>query len=692
MYKSKYSIRKSPIKFKCFQRKGYSLFNSLGREVLIGVLSVATLSHASACGMSTTQMKSDTVRQASWEMTLDDIEVKGSRAPLSTGQAARIVTVLDREQINCVPVQSVNDLLKYVSGIDVRQRGAIGSQTDISIRGGTQEQIAIFLNGINICDPQTGHNAFDIPVDLSEIERIEILEGPAGRVYGASSLLGAINIVTKMPEKSDATIHAETGSFGYFSAGGRFHLKLSKQWNNQLSANIARSDGYSRSKNGHLNADYNGEKVFYQGAFRNKAVQLNWHVGMSTKGFGANTFYSANFDEQYERTFKLYTALQGELDWGKMHLRPAVYWNRNHDRFELIRGSEATYPYNYHRTDVTGGSLNFYFDWKCGRTAVGAEYRNEDIVSGNLGEPLTQPVHIQGTDRDYLFGLNRSNLSFSAEHNLLLRTFTLSAGFVVVKNTWNDMPFTFYPGIDASIRIRDDWKIYASYNSSLRMPSFTELYYSVGGHKADKYLKPEEVNAFEIGVKYLSTSVNASASVFYNRCRNMIDWIMDSSAAEPIWESVNYTKVNTIGTELNFHFNFRKILSEKSILQKMVVAYTYLNEDKTGNRVGITTQSTLEYLRHKLVVNVQLNPYKALNVGVNYRFQDRAGTFTDTYGAVQNYKPYSIVDCRIAWEQSSYNIFLEANNLFGTKYVDYGHVPQPGLWLMAGVKCGFDLF
>ena len=143
-------MRECPLRFKCFQRKGYSLFNCLGREVLIGALSVATLTHASASGMSTMQLKSDTVRQATWEICLEDIDVKGSRAPLSTGQAARIVTVLDREQINCAPVQSVNDLLKYVSGIDVRQRGAIGSQTDISIRGGTQEQIAIFLNGINI--------------------------------------------------------------------------------------------------------------------------------------------------------------------------------------------------------------------------------------------------------------------------------------------------------------------------------------------------------------------------------------------------------------------------------------------------------------------------------------------------------------------------------------------------------------
>jgi iron complex outermembrane receptor protein len=78
----------------------------------------------------------------------------------------------------------------------------IGAQTDVSIRGGNDEQITILLNGINICDPQTGHNAFDLPVDLSDIERIEVLEGPAGRIYGTSSLLGAINIVTRTPRQS----------------------------------------------------------------------------------------------------------------------------------------------------------------------------------------------------------------------------------------------------------------------------------------------------------------------------------------------------------------------------------------------------------------------------------------------------------------------------------------------------------
>ena len=691
MYKTNLNLCRGPVKFKCFQRKGYSLFNCLGREVLISVLSVATLSHAAANGMSTVAMKSDTTRQATWEISLDDIDVKGSRAPLSTGQAARMVTVLDREQIACAPVQSVNDLLKYVAGVDVRQRGAIGSQTDISIRGGTQEQMAVFLNGINICDPQTGHNAFDLPIDLSEIERIEVLEGPAGRVYGASSLLGAINIVTRMPNKSSANLHAESGSFGYLSAGGRINLRTSEKWNNQLSLNAIRSDGYSRSKEGHLNADYKGEKLFYQGRYDARNMRLSWHAGMTTKGFGANTFYSAHFDEQYERTTKLYTALKGEFDWGAFHLHPAVYWNLHHDRFELVRSTEENIPYNYHRTDVTGMNINAFFDWRWGRTAVGAEFRNEDIVSGNLGEPLAKPIHIHGTERDYCFGLDRSNISLSAEHNLLLRSFTLSAGFVLVKNTWNKMPFTFYPGVDASIRIGDNWKIYASYNSSLRMPSFTELYYSVGGHKADKYLKPEELNAFELGVKYLTPALTATANAFYHHCSNMIDWIMDTSADDPVWESVNYTKVNTFGIESSFLFNFQRIFSEHSILKNLTIAYTYLSENKDDVRKHVETQSTLEYLRHKLVANMRLTPFKPLNINFNYRFQDRAGTYTDVNGNVRDYKAYAVVDCRLAWEKPAYSVFIEANNLFNVKYVDYGNVPQPGIWLIVGVRYNIGL-
>ena len=149
--------------------------------------------------------------------TLESVSVHASRTAMSLGTSARIVTVMDSVAIASIPAKTVNDLLKQIAGVDVRQRGPMGMQTDISMRGGTSDQIAILLNGINISDPQTGHNAADFPVSLSQIERIEVLEGPSSRVYGTSSLVGAVNVVTKKPDSNSVSAQVEGGSFGTFN-------------------------------------------------------------------------------------------------------------------------------------------------------------------------------------------------------------------------------------------------------------------------------------------------------------------------------------------------------------------------------------------------------------------------------------------------------------------------------------------
>ena len=493
-------------------------------------------------------------------------------------------------------------------------------------------------------------------------------------------------VSTSSPKLGEArrglNLRLEGGSFGYLSAAGRIStLHPSPSTLHALSASYTRSDGYQRSKAGSLNSDYSGGKAFYQGSFTADNFNLNWHAGLSTKGFGSNTFYSAKFDEQFERTTKLYTAIKGETG-GWIHFSPAIYWNRSYDRFELIRGSEELVPFNHHRTDVFGVNLNSWFDWLLGRTAFGAEFRNEDIISGNLGEPLNNPYS------HYKYGLNRSNLSFHLEHNILLSHFTLSAGFIAVKNTWNEMPFTIYPGVDASYRIGENWKVYTSYNSSLRMPSFTELYYSVGGHKADKYLKPEELRAVEGGIKYLSPAVTAQVSVYHHHCRNMIDWILDPTADDPVWQSVNYTKVNTLGFETSATLNLERIFHlEHSTLN---LAYSYIDEEKQGKEY-IQTQSTLEYLRHKLVAQLQVRLIAGLDWSVKYRLQKRAGSYTTNEGVVMPYHTYDIVDTRLAWSTDSYSLYVEANNLLGRHYVDYGNVQQPGTWLMIGAKYHLNL-
>ena len=688
-------MKRAVLVFRQFGNKGYSLFACLGREVVCSVLSVATLTYASAESVSTHPVVTDSAATTTArEMVLEEVSVTGSRAPLTKSQAARMVTVLDRADIAQAPVQSINDLLKYAIGVDVRQRGPIGAQTDISIRGGTSEQIILLLNGINICDPQTGHNTMDLPVDLSDIVRIEVIEGPAGRIYGTSSLVGAVNIVTRSQEagvrRQEITLHTEGGSYGYANIGGRYSTDSCSPYScspiASLSANYSRSDGWSRSKAGRLNTDFSGAKGFYQGQYEDGNIRLNWHLGIADKGWGASTFWASpkwQADEQYEHTTKWFSAIQGRTKQGQLHLNASLYWNQNRDRYEGYRGQAEKMKYNYNRTDVYGVNAGGYFDWQAGRTAFGAELRNEDLVSGNLGEPLSQTHHIKGTDRDYTLGVNRTNISGYLEHNILWKQVTVSAGLVAVKNTWSNMNMTVYPGIDVSYRPTPQWKLHASYNTSLRMPSFTEMYYKLQGYRADPHLKPEEMQALEMGFNYQTSLFHLPSSIlhlhsafWYHHGSDMIDWIMDTSKGEEAeWQSVNHTTINSIGLEAGAQLS--------TLRSQFSISYAYIHQDKQ-QEAGIVSQYALEYLRHKLVAKAQMQLTKQLTLGVNLRWQDRVGSYTDLEGLVHDYEPYALVDTRLTWAQDKWKAYIEANNLFDTSYRDYGVVEQPGRWLIAG--------
>jgi len=689
MYKPSFQKREV-IVFRQFQRKGYSLFACLGREVVISVLSVATLSATKAATVSDEVWRADTAStQTLKEVWLGDIGVTGSRAPLTKSQAARMVTVLTQDDIAQASVQSVNDLLKMAVGVDVRQRGPLGSQTDISMRGGTQEQIIVLLNGVNICDPQTGHNVMDLPVQLTEIVRIEVLEGPAGRTYGTSSLVGAVNIVTHPAQQTSGDVLIEGGSFGYAKTAARMNIRQNG-WNNQLSGSYQRSDGYLRSKTGTLNTDYSGSKGFYQGLYDDEQLTVSWHFGIADKGWGSSTFYASprwQADDQYEHTTKVFSAIQAETKQGVLRFHPIIYWNQHRDRYEGYRGRPDLMKYNYNRSDVIGASLNSWFDWVAGRTAFGAELRNEDLVSGNLGEPLFRTHHISGTDRDYTLGINRTNISAYLEHNILLRRLTVSAGFVAVKSSWSSMNMTLYPGLDASYRLSDQVKLFASWNSSLRLPSFTEMYYKLQGYAADPHLKPEEMQAVEVGTQLTFPALQGKLTLFHHHGTNMIDWIMDTSLGEQaIWESVNHTRINSYGLEAYAQLDLKKTLPVQKMLESLSLSYGFISQDKEAQQ-NIVSQYALEYLRHKLAGRLGLHLFSRFGLGINLRWQDRVGSYTTFSGTVQDYRPYVLIDGRLTWRDKAFTLYGEVNNLLNNKdYVDFGNVPQPGAWIVVGAQ------
>lgn len=650
-------------------------------------MSVATLTYAKAGGISTRVSLTHPDSLISMRDTLGEVDVTATRAPMSQSREVRMVTVLNREDIQAAPAQSVNDLLKYAVGVDVRQRGALGAQADVSVRGGNDEQVTVLLNGINICDPQTGHNAFDFPVSIDDIERIEVLEGPAGRACGTSSLLGAVNIVTRRPMTRQLEARAEGGSYGYAGGGMRGSWRQG-EWEHSLSGFYARSDGFSRSARGKLNTDYKGAKCFYQGGYDSDGVRVDWHAGLTTKSYGSSTFYSAKYDEQYEHVLKSYTALRAETRCGGVHLKPSVYWNHQYDRFELFRDDPSKVPFNYHRTDVYGVNLNAWFDWALGRTAVGAELRNEDLVSTNLGEPLRRARHVHGTSRDYVKGVNRTNVQYVVEHNVVAGPLAVSAGLVAVKNSGADMSMRVYPGLDANVRVGGGWSLFASYNSSLRMPSFTELYYSVGGHLADPNLKPEELRSVEGGARFAATGISARASVFHNHHTNLIDWIDNGKKdtdGKDLWQSVNFGKINALGVEAMANFDLRQLMPRQVLLRRLEVSYCYIDQHQNEHE-GIKSLYALEYLKNKLVTTLGMSLCKKMSLDVSYRFQHRMGSYTDVGGASRPYGSYGLLDARLAWTEPHYTLYVNGNNLLDKKYEDVGNVPQPGIWIVAGVS------
>ncbi len=618
---------------------------------------------------------------------LEGIVVTASRLPAFVGQSARMVTVLDSLAISSIPASNINDLLKFAVGVDVRQRGPEGVQTDISLRGGTCEQIAVLLDGICISDPQTGHNSADFPVPVSEIERIEILEGPAARTYGTSSLLGAINIVTRKPARSGVELRLEGGSHGL--ASGSVSVRgAGKRVQNALSAGYARSDGYTRNREGGLNMDFKSFKAFYRGDADLRDFQLSWHAGTSVKDFGSGTFYSPRFDDQFEHTVKTFLAVQGESQ-GFLHIRPKLYWNHGEDRFELFRGMPDRYPFNYHRTDVLGLNLDAWMETALGRTAFGAEVRNEGIVSTNLGEPLGREIPVRGRDAAFKCGLNRTQVSFFLEHNVTLSWFSFSGGASLSRNTGNDEGFRLYPGADVSFRLSPKLKLYASYNSSLRMPSFTELYYSVGGYKADSRLRAEKMQSVEAGFKYLAPGVRIVGSVYRLDGRDLIDWIRDLSVADAPWQSVNHARIKSLGGEITGRLEPAVLLGRARFpVRSISASYAHISQDKKAEP-GIQSYYALEYLRNKVVLQADLKFWDKLSVELSYRWHDRVGNY-ELYqdgqgtGKVVPYEPYSLVDGRIAWDEDRWSVWLEADNLLNVSYFDHGNIPQPGLWLKLG--------
>ena len=669
----------SVLTFRKWGRKNYSLYLTLHKTVVIASLSVvyflATPVKSLGVVQDTTEVK--------MEYDLDEIEVSAQRAPALYSQVARIISVIERKEIEAIPAQSVQDLLEYVAGVDVRQRGAEGAQADISIRGGSFDQTLILLNGINITDPQTGHHNLNLPVSLAQIERIEILEGPAARVYGPNAFSGAINIVTQKASSNGLRAAFTGGSFGYLNGNLSGTVK-GKNSSHLLAVGGKRSDGYI------TNTDFEELNGFYSNEVNTRSGDVNFQLGISKKGFGANSFYTPVYPNQYEATKTLFASLKWQGN-GQFHLTPLVYYRRHQDRFELFRDNPADWysGHNYHLTNVYGVNLNSWVNWSLGKTAFGVEYRSEHILSNVLGTDLDQPKDVPGEDAQFTKSDDRNTTSAFLEHSVFYGNWIVTAGIMANYISDSDLGVNVFPGVDVSYQLFEGGKFFASYNTSLRMPTFTDLYYQGPTNIGNPDLDPERSNTTEAGFKVSNAFFKGYAVGFYRRGKDIIDWVKEVENSE-VWQPRNLTEINNLGFELQGQLLFRNKFG--NYYPNLSASYLFNNLDKV--EAGFISNYALDYLKHKCVVSVNQQLFSNVYFDLKMVYQDRNGSYTkyedkQVVGETA-YDPFLTVDAKINYQYKKVNVFASADNIFDVKYNDIGNVVQPGRWLKAGITYQVD--
>lgn len=673
--------KRTALRFTHFSRKGYALFSVIGREVLVGVLAVSTLTYAKAEGVSTeTGYSLDSLSRE--EMKLDEVIVTGTRAPLTDLQTAKIVTVVTRDDISRAAAESINDVLKLVPGVDVRQRGGFGVQTDISVRGGNFDQITILLNGINISSPHTGHLSADFPVSPDDIERIELLEG--GYENG---LCGVVNIVTSPSCATNRGVNALAnvygGSYGY--AGGNGNIRINAgHFSHFLSAGYTRSDGATD------NSAFQNSRLFYQGGLSLGNVNLSAQLGYSYKPFEANTFYGASSTDQWESNERLMGALKASQTFCK-NASPrggweaSLYYNRWYDHYQWHRDNPA--GENFHKVDARGISLSAWFDSSLGKTSISGDVRNEGIWSTKLGilqdEDKWQKSggHDAQEDIKYKYHDSRTIWKASVEHHFLLEQWTISPALTYMGVSDINR---LLPSLNIAYRPSEAWKLFASWNMALRMPTFTDLYYSGAKIEGNSNLKPEKTSDFQLGARKIGRGYTIETDLFYSHKTDMIDWVtyqiengeLTTDNSDGIFHSVNF-RMNNWGGELNLSVLPQELFGGKNPIRRIGIKYAYINENSEYDVKVIQSKYAMDYLRHKVVVSADGRIWRSLNMSLSWRWQDRIG---------ENNPSYALLDARLSWDAKKWSIYVNGTNLLNKEYYDYISVRQPGIVVIGGVK------
>ncbi len=576
---------------------------------------------------------------------LDSVTIESTRIDLPFKENSRTISIISSDVIEQSPATNLAELLQQEAGIDIRRQGIYGMQSDLYIRGGSFDQTLLLIDGIKVEDPQTGHHTLNIALPLEVIKRIEIIKGPAARVFGQNAFTGAINIVTKSNGDLKNNIGFQLGSYNQQHAAATLGKNLGNT-NLMGHASVNSSDGYR------YNTDFDNHNYFLKSSFNTNTNPIDVIATFSERKFGGNQFYAIDAKEQYEETQSSLVGISTTMHRGSLKISPQLYWKRNQDMYLYIRNKPSVYR-NLHISNKIGAQINASYSSSIGVTGFGVDVANVTMDSNRLG------------DRERWMG----TLFLEHRFSLLDNKLDITPGVAV--NYFSEFDFNAFPGIDLGYTINDSFRIYVNAGYTYRVPTYNDLYYVGSRDIGNENLVPEKAISEEIGLKYFGETLSASVAFFNRDSDNLIDYTKENEADK--WQSNNLKSLNSHGIEFQLSSPFK--IGEYA--QNFNLGYTYLNEDLKAVRANYS-KYIINSLNHHLTANVKTQFTKNLTQSIVYKFAERATG-----------ESYSVVDVQVKLLISQLELTITGNNIFNTSYIETGIVPMPKGNVLFGLRAFF---
>ncbi|PSQ59568.1 MAG: TonB-dependent receptor [Bacteroidetes bacterium QH_10_64_19] len=598
----------------------------------------------------------------------DSVVVTAARTPTTIQETGRRVSVYTGQDIEALSVNSVDQLLDQVAGLDVKSRGGFGVQSDLTMRGSTFNGVLLLLDGARINDPYTGHFLMDLPVPLSEIARVEVLHGPATALYGPDALGGVVHLITKTALRSGGTpegglsarAEGRYGTHNLYDAGGAVRHR-GEQGAVSAAAAVQGSDGQTVSAPPSENfpalastvqTDFDRRVATVAGTRDLGGATLYARAGVDDRAFGAYHFYSdfpGDRAREATSTFWVQSRLSSpggaDTPWqvqlfGKQHrdrytYNPAVGANRHISRRLRVQGqaSHALGPVR-----VTGGA-------SAGLRGVDS---NRDGVHSDPSAGAFVGLRWRATPRLTL------NQSTRVDYDPI---------YGVEPTPQLHLAYALGP-----VTLR------AGGGRVVRVPNYVERFIDSPSNQGTPGLDAETAWSGEAGADVrLPASLSLSVTGFRRATDNAIDYLRQSG----VFVARNLDRTTTTGLETELSLDRRL----GAVGLNLSAAYTLLDATLDGQRPAADYKYGLNSARHHVQGNVSLSA-GAVTLGLQGLWKDRirnAGGATDRYGVVHGRLGY---DTRLSGARVTLSV--ELRNAFDRPYSEVFDAPMPGRTLMVG--------